>query len=473
MKYYVTTFLYSCLIIPTLIAQDLSFIQNYGGLSYDDARGIVEADDGNFVFAGLNKSGIDPEGDMYLTKINATGEVLWQKTYGKPLEDGANHLLKCSDGGYLMSGHVAFGGGICDGYVVKTDADGVEEWSLYVGGPLDDLTQQSLEYADGNYFLTGTYQNESTLEFDVLLAKISANGDLIFVKNIAKEGDQSGIGICSTIDGNLIVCGYSLGLNSVDEDVHIVKLDIDGNVIWAKTEVAPLHNRAWRMVATNDGGFVVSGGSALQKYTGEYQTAFIARYDGNGNREAYKELLSSEGKSYGYELCHTPAGGYALSGCLKENGADYGSPCLMIMDNNLSLQEHYVFESSDEAYVRTLVRLNNGEYLLAGAEKVDSTNSDVFVARVNKIAASVNDVAIFSDYSVFPNPFNNYAIVQVPEGLGLKLLRVYDLNGKLLQSIEFEDNRVQLKQNSMISGTYLYTINNNKGRLTSGKIVVR
>lgn len=71
-------------------AQTLTFQRTYGGDLYEDARALAPTLDGGFLMTGLTLNGPDREGDMYLTKINAAGAVVWTRHYGRPTEDGGS-----------------------------------------------------------------------------------------------------------------------------------------------------------------------------------------------------------------------------------------------------------------------------------------------------------------------------------------------------------------------------------------------
>jgi hypothetical protein len=88
---------------PFLTAQSLTFTRYYGGTQYDDARAIVATADGGFVFTGLSNSGADAKGDMYLTKINAAGAVMWTKYYGRLPAWGHAYIHRCLGDRRLVS----------------------------------------------------------------------------------------------------------------------------------------------------------------------------------------------------------------------------------------------------------------------------------------------------------------------------------------------------------------------------------
>jgi len=164
-----------------LPAQILTFHRTYGGERYDDARGLTATPDGGFVFTGLCKSAADSLGDMYLSKVNAAGVLLWTRYFGRPAEDGGNSLLATADGGFLLSGHTAFSyGEDCDGYLVKTDAEGRQQWRIFLGAALDDVSDQSVEMPDGSFFTAGRTEDAETHTFRVLLAKLDRKGNVRF-----------------------------------------------------------------------------------------------------------------------------------------------------------------------------------------------------------------------------------------------------------------------------------------------------
>ena len=93
---------------------------------------------------------------MYLTKVNAAGAVLWTQYYLRPEEDGGNHVLQTSDGGFLITGHTALSYGVnCDGMLVKTNAYGEEQWRVLIGAAYDDVCDAAVELPDGSFLIAG------------------------------------------------------------------------------------------------------------------------------------------------------------------------------------------------------------------------------------------------------------------------------------------------------------------------------
>lgn len=70
-----------------------------------------------------------------LVKFSATGNVEWSKAYGGGSFDQFSRILTCSDGNFLVMGQtMSMGAGGSDIYVVKVDGSGNVLWERTCGG---------------------------------------------------------------------------------------------------------------------------------------------------------------------------------------------------------------------------------------------------------------------------------------------------------------------------------------------------
>ncbi|MBK7085133.1 MAG: hypothetical protein IPH53_10880 [Flavobacteriales bacterium] len=101
--------------------------------------------------------------DGWLVKLGATGNIEWQKCLGGTNGDWVNSVLQTSDGGYIATGTTqsndgdVFGGhGDNDAWVVKLDATGNIQWQKCLGGTGSEQAYSTLQTSDGGYILVGT-----------------------------------------------------------------------------------------------------------------------------------------------------------------------------------------------------------------------------------------------------------------------------------------------------------------------------
>ena len=99
--------------------------KTYGGTGNDFVEAVARSADGGFVLAGSSSSTGDFFGDCWVFKIDALGNLLWQKAYGRERADGVAALARTPDGGVIAAGTTtSFGAGRQDFWLLKLDADG-------------------------------------------------------------------------------------------------------------------------------------------------------------------------------------------------------------------------------------------------------------------------------------------------------------------------------------------------------------
>jgi len=76
----------------------------YGGSSYDYAYSIQQTSDGGYIVAGETASFGSGDYDIWILKLDSTGGVQWQKTYGGSFDDSAASIQQTNDGGYIIAG---------------------------------------------------------------------------------------------------------------------------------------------------------------------------------------------------------------------------------------------------------------------------------------------------------------------------------------------------------------------------------
>ena len=137
----------------------IAWQQTVGGSNDDEASAtIAKTTDGNVVIDGYSFS---DDGDIngqdtlvsFMTKLNSsTGNIIWSRSYDKPVERGGFGVFATADGGTVETGAV----GVIDVFetfdvlVSKFDANGKQEWYKRLGGSSYDAAQSGYESLNGN-----------------------------------------------------------------------------------------------------------------------------------------------------------------------------------------------------------------------------------------------------------------------------------------------------------------------------------
>src|SRR5262245_35953961 len=105
------------------------------------ARSIEPTDDGGFIVGGISSTSASDETtyDIFLMKLDSSGGVQWKKTYGGNNKDYAYFILKTSDSGFLVVGTTrSFGAGVDDVWLIKVDSTGNIQWQNTYGSTKPD-----------------------------------------------------------------------------------------------------------------------------------------------------------------------------------------------------------------------------------------------------------------------------------------------------------------------------------------------
>jgi len=209
----------------------------------EKGHSLIQTSDGGYAIAGSTESFGAGKWDVYVIKLDANGNLQWTKTIGGPKYDYGYSLIQTSDGGYAIAGTTySFGAGREDVYVVKLDASGNLQWTKTIGGENWDAGRSLIQTSDGGYAIAG--HSFGAGGNDVYLVKLDANGNLQWTKTI---GGPNGEGILlfhvpddiiQTSDGGYAIAGGTKSFGAGGMDVYVVKLDKNGNACCAVSQTS-------------------------------------------------------------------------------------------------------------------------------------------------------------------------------------------------------------------------------------------
>ncbi|HEX6431325.1 MAG TPA: BACON domain-containing protein, partial [Niastella sp.] len=201
------------------------WVKSYGGSNADEANAIAATSDGNFVVVGYTRSSdgdlSSPRNldDLWIMKIDGNGTILWSKTYGSSRNDKANAVIVTSDGGLVVAGSTNGYDGDVPGnhsgnfefWILKLDASGNKLWSKTYGGASTEEAYSITACTDGGFAITGRTAsidgdvtgNHKEYSDDVWVVKVDANGNKLWAKCFGGLDQEWGNSIKSTPDGGL------------------------------------------------------------------------------------------------------------------------------------------------------------------------------------------------------------------------------------------------------------------------------
>jgi len=271
------------------LAQTAQWVKQMGigGISNgvsSDAAGNVYAT-GTISNPGLFDSITIPcnASDVFLTKYDGSGNILWANVGGGPLLDQGNDVATDSAGNSYVVGAIQTNGpnptakfgnftltghGDYDWLIVKYDTFGNVVWAKNYGSALGDIAQGVTLDPSGNIYVTGFFSSAMTVEgvtvtskglFDVFLAKFDPNGALLWLKTAGGTGSDIAHGIVADSAGNIGMVGEFQ--NTATFDAHSVKAAGLGDAFIAKYDGAG--NNLWVQKGGSTTSFAVDPGKAI------------------------------------------------------------------------------------------------------------------------------------------------------------------------------------------------------------------
>ena len=240
---------------------NLQWQKTYGGSAYDFAHALVQSSDGGYLISGYARSGDGDvtlsygQEDLWILKLDKSGNIVWQSTFGGTGGDGASSAQQASDGSYILAGithswngDVTDSHGVHDMWVVKIDSTGKLQWKECIGGSVTDDGNAISLTSDGGFILTGTCDsndgnftmNHGKHDFGVV--KLNASGNIEWQKSLGGTNDEEPYAVVQSSDGNYVVAGYSFSNdkdvsgNHGGKDIWIVKISASAQKLFYADE---------------------------------------------------------------------------------------------------------------------------------------------------------------------------------------------------------------------------------------------
>jgi hypothetical protein len=361
-----------------------TWIRTYGGEQEDDAWDVLLAEDGGYFIVGGTNLEYEPkmQGDIYLIRTDATGQVLWEKTYGGEGYQSGRTVFQTTDGGLLISGPTASSEARgTDIFLLKVDRDGNELWSKTFGGPLDEFGAV-WPTEDGGYLLGGNLVDPNDLVADpsaagyggfagrsnIYIARTDADGNELWSHTFGGENNVMTKASIQTPDGGFLILATIMHYPETDDDIYLLKVDADGNEVWSRTwEQDLLSGRA--LIQTTDGNYLLAGVYMPLDATDRSATDFLfIKVDPAGN-EIWKSTLGEpDVLDYASLLIEAEDGSYIAVGNRVTSFTSWDDDVVLVkIDTSGQLLWERVIETDTHVMLGTIRRHPDRGYVIVGS----------------------------------------------------------------------------------------------------------
>ncbi len=293
-------------------AQSMVWSKQMGSFAADQGEAVAVDSQGNVYNAGnfQNISDFDPGpgtftlgsaggDDIYLSKLDASGNFLWAVRLGGVGVDNCQHMTIDGSDNIYITGYFQGTGdfdpgpanfpltsaGGNDVFVSKLDANGNFVWAKRMGGTASDMGISITTDVLGNVYTVGNFNLAADFDpgaavvnlvspgaNDIFISKLNSAGNYVWAKNLSGNLDEFGNAIFVDAAGNVFTTGRFSGTTDFDPgagtfnlsgsgsfDVFVSKLDASGNFVWAKKFGGTNMDVGYSLAVDLTGNIVVTG----------------------------------------------------------------------------------------------------------------------------------------------------------------------------------------------------------------------
>jgi hypothetical protein len=418
----------------------------------------------------------------FILKLDVNGDFVWAKSIIQGFGNSGNSIKIDTNGNILVGGNFTYqadfdpgagsaiitGTGYSNIYVLKLDTAGNYVWAKTMVGNGQTKTYGITLDANNAIITSGVFK--STIDFDpsavtynltsngaddIFISKLDADGVFVWAKRIGGSDNDVAKGICSDANSNSYLTGNFFGVVDFDPsastfnlnatipvsnfDSFILKLDITGNLVWAKKVGGTTNADDSRAITLDSAGSVYTTGT-FQEYTnlvadfdpgigvynlqsGTAQDAYFLKLDTNGN---FVWAFNYD-SSYGLRITNSIT--VATSGAIYSIGRFAGG-----LNNDTDFD------------------FSSGTSLL-------SAYKASFLLKLNQPSLGLNQNQ-FSKVSLYPNPATNEISLALDIKLEKAKLKVISTLGQtVLEKQNVSGNNLNIDVSNLAKGVYIVEVN--------------
>ncbi|WP_010521340.1 hypothetical protein [Aquimarina agarivorans] len=364
-----------------------NWIKNLGGSLNDEIKSITLSKE-DYILLG-NTESIDGDvnratgtQDFWVVKINAAGEIIWNKTFGGTDDDRGESISKTSDGGFIVSGYsrstdgdVSNNKGSYDHWIIKLNADGDLVWENSFGFLGDDRAFSAIETSDGGFATAGFLDVDNYVgpnlkpnenpENGAKIAKsrhgvgefwihkLNKNGIKEWEKFFGGSNNDRASDIVAMPNGGFIAVGstestdFDISNNKGSYDFWAVRIDDTGALVWEKTYGGSGIDMANAIIKTSNDNYIIVGDSRSSDFDVPDNKGnadiWVIKIDANGALLGQTTIGGTEFET-AKAIFETNTGNFLISGNTRSNNGDVtdnsGENDIYLgeIDQNLKLQ---------------------------------------------------------------------------------------------------------------------------------------
>lgn len=453
------------------------FFTSFGSSGEDAGYSVIQVMDKNYVIAGSSSGNFLNGTDVYLTKLDTMGNIIWQAFYGGTGNEVAKSIIELPDSGYVFAGLTnSFGAGGYDAYIGRVNKRGKVIWQTTFGGLSWDFANDLVLGSDGKIYVVGYTESFGSGKRDGFIVKYDLSGNLIWQKFIGGVEDDELKSVIVTNDNFLATVG-KISTKDVNGDIYFQKFDSNGDTIWTKTIGGVGTDYGNDIVQKVTNNYVIGGARTftVSPYTQSYMFSMSATglptwenyyNSSNGDEEIVAVTNSYQDPDYTAYLRNVPVPAFKTQGNIFVGR--YGGWAVKVNS----------YGGSDEENFYSLIGIKDGGYLSVGRTSSFSLGgNDVFFIKLDSTVIKYSNVVSTKEIEkdnrirLLKKAAKVFQVQGDFKNNQTLCYSVFEVEGRLLKSGKLEDATSIIDLNELRAGYLLLGITLEDGSRVFFKLI--
>lgn len=467
----------------------IAFFKMFTNTGDESGEGVLQLEDSSYMITGSSSSFAPSLGSQaFLLHIDSLGNYISSTHYGGPESDVGKRVLYQPNYGFYIAGYSnSFGAGDYDFYLVKTDENGVEEWSKTYGGTGWERLWDAALMPDSGVMMIGQTNSNVSNNNDMFIVRTDKFGDTLWTKTIGGSGSDVLRGMEALNDSVFYLVGSTYIEDSSYTKGMIFRIRENGDIERQDT-IFNYENTFLYDIAIKEGVEMAVVGYNEGVNSNDRDSYFL-KFDLNGNM-----IFNYSGNDNGMQYMS------AVTDCIGNNkwylGLNYfnqwsfpdGEDVLLARYSNMMGWEANMIIVTYEApeTIGEIIKTSDGGVLMVGKSNGDGTYgvNHVFVGKigpndsipdwVNPIVTNIvgfDEPDLFDGISIYPNPASTELIIS-SENLSSIQFTLFDALGNVVLEDEMNNGDLSLDVSSLENGVYFLSTRSNNSS-TARKVIVQ
>jgi hypothetical protein len=509
----------------------------YGTVDFDPGPGVFNLTSAGATDIFISKS--DSAGNLIWAKqLGGTGNDLGNliKIDGKENIYTTGRFQSIADFDPGAGVNNLSSSGSDDIYISKLDSAGNLIWAKPMGGTSTDIGFSIAFDPAGNIYSTGLFMGTADFDpgngvfnliaagsYDIFISKLDSAGNFLWAKSFGQSSNDRGTSITTDAWGNIYSTGYFEGtidfdpgpatynLTAAAADVYVLKLDPSGNFIWAKQFGSTQVDGGKAIAADNQGNIYTAGvfqgtvdfdpGTGTFNLTdnGGAYDGFISKLDTGGNFIWAKQLGTTYFAGVNALALDNPGNIYATG--IFSNTCNFDTIVSNISLTSFGVEDVFIskldsagnFEWAEQVGGPSIdyglsVGVDGLGNVYAAGEFQTTADFDPGSGVYNLTSSAVNDLFIMkmsqgvftgipetilqNNVNIFPNPSNEKVNITIDQPLNHGTLLLINTTGQVVMKKEnISGNQFAIDLSDLATGIYFIEVRSDDKIISSKKII--